>query len=382
MDQKRLDQIQRYMDQLIDKSGPSRPAWNMEKILSGAENKWNYIDGAMMKAILDMYTITGEEKYLNFVDNFIDYFVMKDGQIKTYEKATYNLDNVNEGKVLYPLYEHTKKEKYRKAIDTIYEQILEQPRTKEGNFWHKQIYPNQIWLDGLYMALPFYMTYETKYNKCKNYKDIIRQFKVVEKTMKDSKTGLYYHAYDSSREMFWCDKETGVSKNFWGRAMGWYTMAILDTIEEMDEQIFEDYRYLTDLFKEVIDALLKVQSDSGMFYQVLDKKDVKGNYLETSASAIIAYALFKGVNMGILPERYVKYGYKTYEDICNRYLKEEEGGLTLDGTCLVAGLGGKDKRDGTVEYYLSEPIVKNEAKGVAPFLMCYTEIIRYEKLNK
>mgnify|MGYP001274343880 FL=1 len=353
MEQKLLSQIQAYLDQLIEKSGPSSPAWNMEKILSGAENKWNYIDGCMMKAILEMHAITEDKKYLDFVDQFIDYFVMEDGQIKTYEKETYNLDNVNEAKVLYPLYELTGKEKYRKAIDTIYEQIQEQPRTQEGNFWHKQIYPNQIWLDGLYMAQPFYMSYETKYNHFKNYKDIIQQFKVVEATMKDSKTGLYYHAYDSSREMFWCDPESGLSKNFWGRAMGWYVMAILDTVEEMDEQIFEDYRYLMDLFKDVIDALLKVQSESGMFYQVLDRADVEGNYLETSASSIIAYALFKGVNMGVLPERYVEYGYKTYEDICHRYLKEEDGRLTLGGTCLVAGLGGKERRDGTLDYYFS-----------------------------
>lgn len=378
MEQKLLSQIQAYLDQLIEKSGPSSPAWNMEKILSGAENKWNYIDGCMMKAILEMHAITEDKKYLDFVDQFIDYFVMEDGQIKTYEKETYNLDNVNEAKVLYPLYELTGKEKYRKAIDTIYEQIQEQPRTQEGNFWHKQIYPNQIWLDGLYMAQPFYMSYETKYNHFKNYKDIIQQFKVVEATMKDSKTGLYYHAYDSSREMFWCDPESGLSKNFWGRAMGWYVMAILDTVEEMDEQIFEDYRYLMDLFKDVIDALLKVQSESDMFYQVLDRADVEGNYLETSASSIIAYALFKGVNMGVLPERYVEYGYKTYEDICHRYLKEEDGRLTLGGTCLVAGLGGKERRDGTLDYYFSEPVVENEAKGVAPFLMCYTEILRYE----
>ncbi|WZL81449.1 glycoside hydrolase family 88 protein [Vallitaleaceae bacterium 9-2] len=378
MEQHVLDQIQKYLDQLIEKSSPISPAWNMEKILSGEQNKWNYIDGCMMKAILDMYFITEDKKYLEFVDQFIDYFVMDDGQIKTYEKTTYNLDNINEAKVLYPLYELTGKEKYRKAIETIYAQLQEQPRTQEGNFWHKQIYPNQIWLDGLYMAQPFYMSYETKYNGFKNYKDIVGQFKVVEAMMKDSKSGLYYHAYDSSREMFWCDKTTGLSKNFWGRAMGWYVMAILDTVEAMDEQIFEDYKYLIDLFKEVIDALLKVQSDSGMFYQVLDRADVEGNYLETSASAIIAYAIFKGVNMGVLPNRYAAYGYKTYEDICRRYLKEENGQLSLGGTCLVAGLGGKERRDGTIEYYLSEPVVESEAKGVAPFLMCYTEILRFE----
>ncbi len=382
MEQQILNKIQEYLEQLIEASEPMTPAWNMEQILSGEKNKWNYVDGCMMKGILDMYTLTQENKYLQFVDDFVGYFVLEDGQIKTYDKESYNLDHINEGKVLEPLYRLTGKEKYRKAMDTLYAQLQEQPRTKEGNFWHKAIYPQQIWLDGLYMAQPFYMTYETQYNQMKNYKDIIEQFKVVERKMKDKKTGLYYHAYDSSREMFWCDSITGLSQNFWGRAMGWYVMAILDTIEAMDEQIFDEYKYLIDLFKETMDALLKVQSESGMFYQILDRPDVEGNYLETSASGIIAYALFKGVNMEILPERYVHYGYKTYEDICNRYLSEVNGQLSLGGTCLVAGLGGPSRRDGTIAYYLSEPVVESEAKGVAPFLMAYTELRRYEKLKK
>lgn len=371
-----LADIKIYIDQLLEDSTACAPAWNMEKILQGKKSNWNYIDGCMIKAVLEMYDITKNEKYLTFADAFIDYYVNEDGSINTYDIKEHNIDNINEGKVLFTLYELTGKEKYRKAIDTVYEQIKEQPRTKENNFWHKEIYPNQVWLDGLYMAQPFYMAYETKYNRLKNYKDIFTQFLNVERIMKSAETGLYYHGYDESREMFWCNQDSGLSKNHWGRAMGWFVMSIIDVIEVMDNQMFYEYRYLMNLYKEVIDALLKYQSESGMWYQVIDQGDYEGNYLETSASAIIAYAILKGVRLEVLPLRYKEAGLKCFEDICDRYLVNEEGVLSLGGICLVAGLGGKEKRDGSIEYYLSEPIVKNDAKGVAPFLLAYTEIFR------
>lgn len=374
--EQRMKQIGAYLEQLIQQSTPEAPAWNMEKILSGAQNNWNYIDGCMIKAILEMYSMTNSQHYLEFADRFIDFYVMDDGRIKSFDEKEYNIDNINEGKVLFDLYHYTGKEKYRKGIDTIFSQLETHPRTKEGSFWHKKIYENQVWLDGLYMAQPFYMAYETRFNQLKNYKDIFNQFLLVEKHMKDPKTGLYYHGYDSAKTMFWCDPETGLSKNFWGRAMGWFVMAIIDTVEVMDEQMFYEYRYLMNLFKSVIDALIQVQSESGMWYQILDKPEVEGNYLETSASAIIAYAILKGVRLGLLTPRYEAYGLKAFMDICDRYLIEEKGTLSLGGICLVAGLGGKERRDGSVNYYLSEPIVKDEAKGVAPFLLCYTEIAR------
>lgn len=376
MNEVTMQKIRRYLDQLIADSTPEAPAWNMEKILSGSENKWNYIDGCMIRAILEMYYITTEAKYLEFADHFIDYYVREDGSIKSFEVEEYNIDNINEGRVLFDLHRLTGKEKYSKAIETIYEQIKTHPRTSGGSFWHKKIYPDQIWLDGLYMAQPFYTEYETKRNGLQNYKDIFQQFQFVEKHMKDPKTGLYYHGLDTSKSIFWCDPETGLSKNFWGRAMGWFVMAIIDVIEAMDEQMFYEYRYLMDLYKDVVDALVRVQSESGMWYQVLDQPEAVGNYLETSASAIITYAIYKGVRLEVLPKRYKEYADRAFEDICQRYLEEVDGQLSLGGICLVAGLGGKEMRDGSVDYYLSEPVVKSEAKGVAPFLLCYTEIIR------
>ena len=372
-----IGSIKAYLDQLMEESTPEAPAWNMEKILSGAKNKWNYIDGCMIKAILEMHTITGDKKYLDFADDFIGHYVTEEGNILTYDPQEFNIDHINEGKVLFDLYDRLGKEKYRKAIDRVYEQIQTQPRTEEGNFWHKKIYPNQVWLDGLYMAQPFYMAYETNYNEFKGYKDIFAQFQKVEEKMKDPTTGLYYHGYDSSKEMFWCDKATGLSPNFWGRAMGWFVMAIIDVIEVMDEQMFYEYRALKTMFKDVVDALVRVQSPSGMWYQLLDLPEEEGNYLETSASAIIAYAILKGVRLEVLPERYRQYGLNGFGDICDRYLVEKEGRLSLGGICLVAGLGGKEMRDGSVAYYVSEPIVEDEAKGVAPFLLCATEVIRF-----
>lgn len=373
-----MEILQRYIDELLDKSTPQQPIWNIEKIRSGKQSTWNYIDGCMIKAILELYAITKEERYLTFADAFIDYFVQEDGSIASYDPEEFNIDNVNAGKTLFDLYKLTGKEKYRKAMDTIYSQIERQPRTKEGSFWHKKIYPNQIWLDGLYMGQPFYMQYEVEFNDCKNCMDSYKQFLTVNKLMRDAKTGLYYHAYDSSREMYWCDKETGLSKHFWLRALGWYAMALIDTMEIMPESMKKEKETLHGIYKDLIDSMLKYQDESGMWYQVVDLGSREPNYLETSGTAIYAYAIMKSVRLGFLPESYWAYGKKAFDGVCEKYLSEENGELQLDGICLVAGLGGKDRRDGSFEYYMSEPVVKNEAKGVAPLILAYIEVMHKE----
>ncbi|MDE6663348.1 MAG: glycoside hydrolase family 88 protein [Lachnospiraceae bacterium] len=375
-----MDRIEKYIDELMEKSTPDRPIWNIEKILQGKKSKWNYIDGCMIKAILEMYSITKDKKYFDFADAFIDYKVYEDGTIDGYDVAELNIDNINAGKTLFELYDLTGKEKYRKAIDLIYSQIEQMPRTKEGNFWHKNIYPNQVWLDGLYMCQPFYMEYETRFNNKKNYDDIFNQFEQVVKNMRDPKTGLYYHAYDSSREMFWCDKVTGLSQNFWLRALGWYSMALLDTLDNIDSSCGESYENMKKAFVDLMDAMVKYQDESGMWYQVVNLGGMEKNYLETSGSSIMAYALLKGVRHGLLPEKYREYGKKAFKGICDKYLStDEEGNLHLGGICLVAGLGGKGMRSGTFDYYMSEPVVNDDAKGVGPFLLAYTEMLRLEK---
>jgi unsaturated rhamnogalacturonyl hydrolase len=369
--------LDEYVDFLLEKSDAEHPYWNIEKVRSGQPNKWNYIDGCMITSILSLYEMTGDRKYLDFADNFVGWFVQEDGSIKTYSTQEYNLDNINPAKNLFKLYDLTGKEKYRKAMDTVRAQLDTMPRTKGGNFWHKNIYPYQIWLDGMYMAQPFYMEYERRYNKMTGCLDSFKQFKNVEALMKDSRTGLYYHGYDESRQMYWADPETGCSPNFWLRALGWFTVALVDTAEAMDESMYYEYRFLQGMLKDLADSLLPFQDESGMFYQVVDKKDDERNYLETSGTALIAYGLLKGVRLGLLPKRFEEFGLKAFDGITQKYLsRNEDGSPKLGGICLVAGLGGEQHRDGSLEYYFSEPVVENEAKGVAPLILAYTEILR------
>lgn len=368
--------IDNYIDRLITMSKPDAPFWNIESIKLGRLPNWNYIDGCMITAFLAIADITGNKKYFDFAEKFIDYYVNEDGSILRYDKSKYNLDDINEGRVLFELYEKTKKEKYRLAIEKQYEQIKEQPRTNTGNFWHKQIYPNQIWLDGIYMAQVFSAKYAKAY-KDADYSDILMQIKNVAKYMRDSKTGLYYHGMDCSKSIFWADKETGLSKNFWLRSIGWYSVAMIDIIEIVDDKAAAELiPIFTDLMKDILPYRDK---ESGLYWQVVNEAGREGNYLETSGSAMMAYAMLKGARLGILDASFAEYGKETFDGICKKYLQiNEDGELNLGGICLMAGLGPEDKpqRDGSYEYYISEPIVENDAKGVAPFVLCYTEILR------
>ncbi|MBR7014840.1 MAG: glycoside hydrolase family 88 protein [Lachnospiraceae bacterium] len=373
-------QIEEYIAYLLANSSAEKPMWNKEMIRQGKKNKWNYIDGCMITAILSLYEITGEQKYFDFAKEFIDFFVQEDGTIKTYDVKEYNLDNINTASNLFFLYDKTGEEKYKLALDHVRTQLDTMPRTKEGSFWHKDIYPNQVWLDGLYMAEPFYMRYETRFSKMEKCNDVILQFKNVKAHMKDPKTGLYYHGYDESREMYWADPETGCSPNFWLRSLGWFSLALVETAQATDESLYYEKRFLISILEDLVDALIPFQSEEGMFYQVPDKPEAEGNYLETSGTALIAYAILKGVRLGFLAPRYAAIGEKAFDGIVKKYLsKNEDGTLKLSGICLVAGLGGKDHRDGSLKYYFSEPVVENEAKGVAPFLLAYTEMIRREE---
>ena len=229
------------------------------------------------------------------------------------------------------------------------------------------------------MAQPYYMEYENRFNDRKNYKDIFTQFFNVERNQKDRETGLYYHAYDSERLMFWADKETGLSQNFWLRALGWFSMALLDTLALADTA-YPEYDHLLKMYQELIDSMLKYQSPEGMWYQVPNFPGREKNYLETSGSSIMAYCLMKGARLGYLPKAYRDNGVRAFMGICDTYLSTVEGEMSLGGICLVAGLGPDDnlRRNGTYEYYMSEPIVKDDAKGTAPFLLAYAEMLRLE----
>lgn len=376
-----LDTLGKYVDYLIEGSTAAAPLWNIEMVRSGKPNKWNYIDGCMITACLSLYKTTGDEKFLTFSRHFLDYFVKSGGVIETYRVDEYNLDNINQGKNLFTLYDLTGKQRYRDAIETIRSQLETHPRTKEGNFWHKKIYPWQVWLDGLYMAQPFYMEYETRFNGMKGCLDSYRQFMNVKKLMRDPETGLYYHGYDESRQMYWANPETGCSPNFWLRAMGWFLVAMVDVLERMDEQLYYEYRSIMAMLKDAAEAMVRFQDpDTGMFWQVIDKPGIPGNYLETSGTALFAYAMLKGVRLGYLPKRFAAYGEKAFYGTCDKYLGvSADGKLQISGICLVAGLGGASHRDGSLEYYFSEPVVENDAKGVGPLLLAYTEVLAAKK---
>lgn len=370
--------LDEYIDYLMAHSDSGHPAWNLEMIRSGKSNKWNYIDGCMITGILELYEITGEARFLDFADRFLSGFVEEDGHIRTYDPEEYSLDNVNPGKNLFPMYDLTGKEKYRKAIDLVRSQLSTMPRTPEGNFWHKLIYPNQVWLDGIYMALPFYMEYEKRFDAQKDCPDICQQIANVETRMRDPETGLYYHGYDASRKMYWADPDSGCSPNFWLRAEGWFILGLVDVLEIMkDLPMQAESVHLQHMLLDLAKALSKYQDPSGLWYQLIALPELEGNYLETSGTALISAALLKAVRLGFLPESFRTVGEKAFYGIVDhRLTKNADGTPCVTGICLVAGLGGEQHRDGSVAYYLSEPVVQNDAKGVGPLLLAYTEMLR------
>lgn len=337
---------------------------------------WNYEDGCVLKGCIDLYAATGDPFYRSFVLDYLFRYVAQDGTIANYELGKYNIDSINCGKALFFALDETGDERFRKAIEFHMQRLREHPRCGCGNFWHKSIYPHQIWLDGLYMAQPFYMAYETRFHKLADVADITRQFANVRKYLFNEEKQLYYHACDTARVQPWADRETGCSRNFWLRSMGWYLMSLIDCIDCCSEMLYEHYRLLIDLFREAVRGILRWQDrETGLFWQVIDRGDHPGNYLETSGSAMVAYALIKGVRLGVLnEEKYLPIGRRVYESLVQHKLIPGDGGLHLCDICAVAGLS--DKRDGSVAYYLSEPRVCDDSKGVGPFMMAYAEYLR------
>ena len=371
MDYARIDA---FIDHLVETSTPEKTAWNMEKIREGKTASWNYIDGCMLTALMEMGRITGQQRYFEFVEKCIDHFVGEDGSIRTFDPEAYNLDDINEGRVLFGLYERTGKQQYKLAAEKLAKQLEKHPRTAEGNFWHKAIYPNQVWLDGIYMAQPFRALY-AKHFGGGDYSDIVKQISMVHDRMRDAEKGLYYHGYDASRVAFWSNPETGCSKNFWLRSLGWFAVALADLLDILPEG--QDRDTLAAIFSDLMASMDRyADKETGLYWQVPDQGGREGNYLETSGSAMMAYAMLKGARLGFLAEEYAAKGQKTFDGIADKYLTFTDEGIGLGGICLVAGLGPEKnrRRDGSYEYYISEPIVENDAKGVAPFVLAYTEI--------
>ncbi|MCL1990835.1 MAG: glycoside hydrolase family 88 protein [Defluviitaleaceae bacterium] len=340
---------------------------------------WCYEDGVILKGAIDLYEVTNDEFYWHFLEAYLNEFVDEAGDLKGYTASEYNIDHLNAGKALFFAYEKTKDARYLKAIRKQMDQVHHHPRIPAGNFWHKKRYPHQVWLDGLYMALPFYAEYEHKYNGHVGYADIYNQFKTVEAILRDEKTGLYYHAYDDSKSMFWANQETGLSENFWLRAEGWLLMALVDTVDQMSETIFEYHKGLKDLAKRAITDILPFRDEAtGMWWQVIDQGKRAGNYVEVSGTAMVAYAILKGIRLNILDDALKEVAIEALAGILTTHGYEEKGQLHIGGIVCVAGLGEFEgvRRDGSYAYYISEKVVADEAKAVGPLMSAYAEYLK------
>lgn len=370
----KLDKIiSLYLERLILPSDPLRPMWNRENFIFSKPAKWNYIDSALIRSILMIHELSGSKELLSYGEKFTGAYVLEDGSIPTLNPLDFNLDNINGGKNLISLYRLTEHEKYRLGYEKLFSQLMEYPRLECGNFFHKAIYPHQLWLDGSYMVLPFMAEYSGISGKESALYDVLGQLKNIIYFMKDSASGLYYHGYDESRSDVWADSVTGLSGEFWLRSMGWYCAALADLCE-----ISSGHEELFNLCKktlsDLLDSLSRFITDKNMLLQLPAKPDIRGNYPETSGTLLFSYSALKFCRLGLGSEKNKSDGIRTLSAVAENYITIEHNIPVLKNICLMAGLGGKNHRNGTAEYYLSEPIVENDAKGIAPFFMAYTEL--------
>ncbi len=337
--------------------------------------QWHYENGVLLKALEQVWLRTREDKYWNYIKETVDQFITPDGNIRTYAIVDYNFDQVNLGKMLFPLYTHTGDKRYRQAIQLLREQIRWQPRTTDGGFWHKHIYPYQMWLDGIYMAGPFYAEYAYRFDDPAGFDDVAHQIILIEQHTRDDKTGLLYHGWDESKKQRWANPETGCSPHFWARAIGWYAMAIVDVLDLLPTAHSRRGDIIS-ILQHLVDALARVQdSSTGVWYQILDLPERPGNYLEASASCMFVYAIAKAVHQGYLESTYMPMAQRAYRGILDCFVQvDTHNRVNLHWNCGGAGLGGNPYRDGSFEYYVGERIVTNDYKGVGPFIMASVEL--------
>jgi unsaturated rhamnogalacturonyl hydrolase len=342
---------------------------------SQASARWHYEHGLMLKAIEQVWHTTGAAGYWQFVKDTVDLFIDPAGQIKTYRLEEYNLDQINPGKLLFSLYRATGDRRYKNAIVLLRRQLAEQPRTHSGGFWHKQIYPFQIWLDGLYMAGPFYAEYAATFNEPNGFDDVAHEISLVEAHMRDPQTGLLYHGWDESKQQRWADPISGCSPHFWGRAIGWYAMALVDVLDFLPLDHPQRPTIVASLAR-LVDAIALFQEpSSGLWYQILDQGQREGNYLEASAACMFVYAIAKAVRKAYLADDYLRIAQHAYQGIVQQLIRVDQQGLVnLERTCSVAGLGGDPYRDGSYAYYVGEPVATNDYKGVGTFILAAVEI--------
>ena len=346
-------------------------AWTLDFV---TKYKWEYTHGLMLLACQRLDEKYPDPSYRAYIKDWYDLMIDDSAKVMTYDMDIYNIDRIKPGSALFTLYDQTGDQRYRKVIEQLREQLRGQPRTSEGGFWHKKVYPHQMWLDGLYMGEPFYAQYTQRYDSGetaqKAYDDILLQFDQIQKHAKDPETGLLYHGWDESRDQAWANKETGTSPHFWGRAMGWYGMALVDVLDFFPKQHPGHGRligYLNELAATISDHR---DPKTGLWYQILDQGGEEDNYLEASASAMFTYTLAKGAKMGHLPDSYMDMAQESFDAMLSEFVEVDEKGIVgLNQICGVAGLGGNPYRDGSYEYYVNELIRPNDPKGVGPFIM-------------
>lgn len=347
------------------------------------QGKWSYVMGIELEGMLDTYLKHGGKDIRDYLKRYPEQMIKEDGSVVGYKYEDFNLDNVRTAHFIYRMFKKYPQKGEKEALATLYKQLINQPRTDEGVYWHKQIYHDQVWLDGIFMGLP-YRTMAAKYfvkDKAElkaTYDDIVDQITMTDKRTYDEKTGLWKHAWDSKHGMFWADKETGKSKHTWARALGWFAMAQIEILDYLPKK-YERRQEVIDMLNRTLQACINYQDEkTGTWYDVMDVNDSR-NYLESTASCMFAYCMLKGARLGYLDNSFREAGIKAYKGIiCNFIREDADGTISLTQCCSVSGLGPESSphRDGSFEYYMSEPIRDNDAKGIGPFLWATLEMER------
>ncbi len=327
--------------------------------------RFHYHQGVFLLGMERCWRATQDEKYLTYIKRWVDSLIRPDGSIVNYNSD--ELDDIQPGVLLFNLYEQTRDERYRKALTTLLSWLPAWKLNAEGGFWHKTRYPNQMWLDSLYMGGPIGIQYGATFDDPSYFELLVRQALLIEKHTKDPKTGLFYHGWDQSKEAVWADPETGCAPEFWGRAMGWYPVALLDMLDYLPAD-HENREQLITILKDVIIAILKFQDPaSGLWYQILDKGDRPDNWLETSCSCLFVYAVAKAVRKGLLEPSYLESAWKGYHGVIDRLGADENGGIIIGDICIGTGIGD-------YPHYIARPRSENDLHGTGAFLLMCTEM--------
>lgn len=336
-------------------------------------SKWSYTTGLLSQAMDDVSIITGDTRFADFAKRTIDSYVAEDGTIHTYKPDEFNIDQINSGKMLQRLYARDSEPRYRAAIDLLAAQLKDHPRTSEGAFWHKQIYPSQLWLDGVYMGMPFLAGVGVMEGDDHKVEEAAREFSIARSHLRDPESGLYYHAWDEAKQQDWADPETGRSHYVWARGLGWYAMALVDILDVIPADETELREPLLAIIPELAESLVRYQDATGTWFQIMDMPTAAGNYREASGSAMFTYFLAKALNNGYLPESYRDAAEKAWAGLVDEFVSvDAAGSMHVNNICMVAGLGFG--RNGSYRYYMSEPVVSDDPKGLAPVIMAGLQI--------